>query len=317
MINCWQNLPSGFKCLAPMEGVTDTVFRRVMVKAGKPDLMFSEFTGVEQLFSLGYKEVVKNLEYMAEEKPLILQLWGVTPELFTLASDLAVNLGYDGVDINMSCPAKPITSRGAGSALVNDQDLAMRIIDATQIGVAGKVPVSVKIRLGYNSNVVLGWADRLLGSGLAGLTIHGRTKKELSRVPAEWLSIKKVVELRDQKKIGTKIIGNGDVKNVAEANQRIVESGVDGVMIGRGIFYNPWLFAIDPDRRRNKKDRLELLTYHLQLLETTFGMEKNYDRVKRFYKVYLAGFPGSRQLRDKLMRTKSIVEANQLLDFKN
>jgi len=303
-------------CLAPMEGVTDTVFRQVVVRAGAPDVFFSEFTGVEQLYSRGYYKMVENLEYTEDERPLVLQIWGGTPALYEAAGELAVGLGFDGVDINMGCPDKSIMARGSGSALVKNWPLAGELIAAVKTGVQGQIPVSVKIRLGYTQNVVEEWSEFLLGQGIEALSVHGRTTKEMSRVAANWEAIGSVVAVRDRLGVETVVIGNGDVKSVAEAMEKVAQYGVDGVMIGRGIFENPWLFGAESTKRHGKAERLELLRYHLKLWEETWGEAKHYDRIKRFYKVYLAGFRGSAKLRDELMRTKRVEEAWKLIGYR-
>lgn len=308
MINIWKS-EKPLMILAPMEGVTESVFRRVVVHAGRPDLMFTEFTSLEQLYSHGCLALAQNFEYEEKEKPLVAQLWGYTPELFEIAGDLVVNLGFDGVDINMSCPSRKIMKKGGGGVLCDRPKHAVKIIQSLKKGVGGRLPISIKIRLGNRSNIVETWVKTLFDEGIDALTVHGRTVREMSKVPAKWEEIGKVVEIRDQMGVDTKIIGNGDVMSRGEAIEKVDKYGVDGVMIGRGIFSNPWLFGEDGDRPRSKKEKLELLKFHLDLWKETWDGIKNFERLKRFFKVYVSDFDGSIDLRDVLMQVPDIDSA--------
>ena len=312
MSDFWFQLPKPFFCLAPMEGVTDTVFRKVVASAGKPDVMFSEFTGVEQLFSPGYRAIVQNLEYSLEEQPLVLQIWGTTPELFYNAAQLAVEMGFVGVDINMGCPSRSIISKGACSALIKDKPLAREIVEATKEGCKGKIGLSVKIRLGYDYIETESWVPWLLASEIDALIIHGRISKEMSFFPANWDEIGKAVKIRDEMKVRTVIIGNGDVLSKEEGLKRVEQTGVDGVMIGRGIFNDPWLFG-ENRSKKSATEKIELLKYHLKLWQEVWGGDKRFERLKRFFKVYIVGFKGAVELRGKMMESKSLEEALCLL----
>ena len=252
-------------CLAPMEGVTDTVFRRVVMKAGRPDLMFTEFTSVEGLLSRGYTYVADRLVFDASEQPLIAQIWGTKPEQFFQTAKLLKAKGFAGININMGCPVREVVRLGAGAALIENPDLAVQIIRATREG-AGKLPISVKSRLGLHQNNIEKWTRILLGEKLETIIIHGRTAKELSKVPAHWEEIKKAVEIRDAMGVKTLIIGNGDVESLSDADKKVKKYKVDGVMIGRGVLKNPWVFDRD-NKPKSKQNRMALLTYHMDLFE--------------------------------------------------
>lgn len=313
-MNVWKETKKPIICLAPMAGATDTVFRQVLCDIGKPDVMMTEFLCVDQMYSHGSKVISQLLEYHEKERPIIAQIWGVTPELFYLVSQMIVEFGFDGVDINMGCPEKSVVKQGACSALIENHDLAKEIIEATKDGVDGKIPVSVKTRIGFKSIVTESWTKVLLGEGLDALTVHGRTTKEMSRVPCHWDEIGKVVKIRDEMGIDTLIIGNGDVMSLDEVKIKVNEYGLDGVMIGRGVFADPYVFnAKESIVDKSPKEKVELMRKHIVLYRDTWGDEKNYSELKRFYKIYINGFPGAAKLRDKLMKTNGYKEVLKLI----
>lgn len=304
MKNLWNDLPKPFLLLAPMAGATDTVFRQIVTAVGKPDAMMTEFLCVDQLYSFGSRIISQLLEYDEVERSLIAQIWGTTPELFYNAAQMVVEFGFDGVDINMGCPEKSVVKGGACSALVKTPELAKEIIQATKEGAAGKIPVSVKCRIGYDKIVTEEWTTTLLSCDIDALTVHGRTTKEMSRVPCHWDEIGKVVGVRDQLKKNTKIIGNGDVESREEALAKVKDFGVDGVMIGRGVFHDPYIFH--PEKSFSDapaKERLTLLLKHVELHKKTWENEKNFAELKRFFKIYVNGFDGAAELRHTLMQT--------------
>lgn len=313
MTHIWQKLKRPIIALAPMYGATDSVFRQIIASIGKPDVMFTEFLCVDQLFSPESRVISQLLEHSEVERPLIAQIWGVTPELFYAAAEHLIGFGFDGIDINMSCPVKKDISGGACSALINTPSLAAEIIAATKEGARGKIPVSVKTRIGFNTIVTEQWISFLLEQKLDALTIHGRTKKEMSLVPCHWDEIGKAVTIRNQMKSNTILLGNGDVVSLEDAHEKIATYGVDGVMIGRGVFHNPWVFnpAKTPPQD-TVLERLELMEKHISLYRDTWGDTKNYSELKRFYKIYVSGFADASKVRDRLMQTRSFKEA---LDF--
>jgi tRNA-dihydrouridine synthase len=288
-----------------MEGVTDTVFRQIVAGIGPPHLYVTEFANVDLLMTRGRTAVSRRFVQTERDQPLIAQLWGLTPEHFhTVARHLADgDYGqFVGIDLNMGCPDKSIVRRGACAGLINHPEQAIEIIQATQAG-AGHLPVSVKTRCGVADWVTEEWAGRLLTQNLAALTIHGRIARERSSVPARWEEIARVVAVRDALGKATAIIGNGDVASYADGLAKVRATGVDGVMVGRGIFQNLWFF--DPARDPatvSLPERLALLERHIELWQATWAGQKNFDSLKRFYKSYFAGIPEAADLQQALMR---------------
>ena len=294
--------------LAPMEDVTDTVFRRVVASCGPADLYFTEFTSVDGLFSKGYPYVAKRLQFTPDEHPLIAQIWGAKPENYFKAAQMLGEMGFDGIDINMGCPEKRVIKQGMCAALIENRSLATEIIQATKEG-AGTLPVSVKTRIGVNSILTEDWTGFLLDQGIEALIVHGRTAKEMSEVPVHWDEIAKVVKLRDSKKLSTVIIGNGDVLSRDEALARVAESGVDGIMIGRGIFHDPWIFNKERfGESVTMQEKLAKLEEHIRLYESTWKGQKPFAVLKKFVKCYVVGYPGSAEIRADLMTTTSYEE---------
>ncbi len=317
----WDTLPHPIFILAPMEDVTDTVFRQIISSVGRPALYVTEFTNVDGFFSPGHTQVSQRLQFEKEEKPLIAQIWGMNPENYYKAAQQLVKMGFDGIDINMGCPQKNVTSHGACAALINNHSLAKEIINATKEGsrsagsARAEMPVSVKTRLGFKTNQREEWIGFLLEQDLPVLTIHGRTAQEMSAVPAHWDEIAKVVEMRNVSGYKTLIIGNGDVESLKDAKEKVEKYHVDGVMIGRGIFHNPWLF----DEKKNIDDvtiteRLMLLQKHVDLYKKTWGDSKPFQVLKKYFKIYVADFPGAAELRAQLMLCNSAEEVKKVID---
>lgn len=247
-MNFWQKLKEKkqpFFAVAPMADVTDAAFRALITKYGKPDVMWTEFVSANGLMSKGREILSRDLEYSETERPIVAQLFSADPINMEGAAKLCAELGFDGVDINMGCPDKTIEKQGAGAAMIKTPEIALEIIRAAKRGIAlaGKdIPVSVKTRVGYNQVQIDTWIPLILTEGVAALTVHARTRKDLSLVPANWDYIKEVVKLRDKLAPETVIIGNGDVTSLADGRMKAKESGADGVMVGRALFGNPWFF---------------------------------------------------------------------------
>lgn len=314
MNNIWRELAKPFLVLAPMEDVTDTVFRRIVADCAPPDLFFTEFTSAEGLLSKGAKEVGLRLRYTEEERPLIAQIWGTSPDAYKSAARLVKELGFDGVDLNMGCPVDKIVKQGGCSALIKNRDLAVEVIAATLEG-AGDLPVSVKTRIGFNKIETEEWCGLLLQQNISALTVHGRLAKDQSKYAADWEEVGKVVKLRDQIAPDTVIVGNGDVLSYEAAMEKVATYGVDGVMIGRGIFQNPWVFSKDIDiSTKSPADRVELLGRHLQLYKETWGDEKDFNIMKKFVKMYVQGFEGAAEMRDLMMRSQSYEELESAIE---
>jgi tRNA-dihydrouridine synthase len=315
-MNIWQQLKLNgpIFVLAPMEDVTDSVFRQVVAKSAAPDLFFTEFTNVEGLCSAGRSRIDHRLQFTSAETPLIAQIWGRTPEKFYQIAQELSTAGFAGIDLNMGCPDRSVVKRGECSGLISNPSLAAEMIAATKQG-AGQLPVSVKTRCGLSSWVTEEWVSFLLSQNIVTLTLHGRIAKDMSKLPARWEEIAKAVALRDQLAPQTIIIGNGDVTSYQDGLAKIAQTGVDGVMVGRGIFSNPWLF----NSHINPLDiplvtRLELLQFHLQLFNHTWGHTKNYNLLKKFFKIYLQNEP---DLKKRLMETKSIQQALDIFNEDN
>jgi len=299
-----------------MDDVTDTVFRQVVAGCAAPDLFFTEFVNADGLQSPGRERLLKKLQHTPKEQPLIAQIWGKDPANFRKTAAELVEMGFAGIDLNMGCPVKEVVNNGCCSALINNRELAGQIIQATQEGAAGRVPVSVKTRLGFNQ-VDLSWPEFLLGRNLDMLTIHGRTRKEMSEGPAHWDLIGEVRKLRDRIAPQTLIVGNGDVETRAQAETLAAQYGMDGVMIGRGVFHDPFVFAKDsPWPRYTKQQRLDLYAQHVKLFaETWQRSERRIVTLNKFCKIYINGFDGAKDLREALMAAKTIQSLLELLGW--
>lgn len=309
--NFWQTLPRPFFALAPMDGATDVVFRHIIAKAARPDIFFTEFTNAASYFSEhGRTNAMRRLRFTPDEQPLVAQIWGTDPEQYAFMAKGLKDLGFAGIDINMGCPVKDVVKRGACSALIQTPGLAAELIAAAK---EGGLPVSVKTRLGFKTQITEEWLGFLLNQDLAALTVHARTAKEMSLVPARWEEIAKVVALRDELAPHTAIIGNGDVANRQAGLARATQTSVDGVMIGRGAFVDPFCFSAHP-REHSKEERLGLLRDHLDLFEETWRDTKtNFVALRRFFKIYVRDFDGASELRVSLMEAASISEVRAIL----
>ena len=300
----WEKLKKPVFVLAPMADVTDAAFRRIIAKYGKPDVMWTEFVSADGLArapEAGRKKLLKHLEYSEAERPIVAQFFTSSPEHMEQAARLAAELGFDGVDINMGCPDRTVEKQGAGASLMRNPKLARELIRAAQLG-AGPLPVSVKTRIGYSKPELESWLPEILEENPAVVTVHARTRKEMSKVPARWEFVKRAVEIRNASGKETLIFGNGDVENLAEAKRRVEETGCDGVMLGRAIFGNPWLFA-NPPHDPSTEEKLGVLVEHAKLFEELFEGYKNFAIMKKHFKAYVNGFNGAEHLRAELMQT--------------
>lgn len=351
-MNFWKSLAQTkkpFFCVAPMADVTDVAFRTLIAKYGKPDVMWTEFVSANGLMSVGRKVLMRDLSYADAERPIVAQLFSSNPDTMEGAAKLVAELGFDGIDINMGCPDRTIEKQGAGAAMIKTPELAIEIIRATKRGIAASgrnIPLSVKTRVGYNEVQINTWIPMILKEGVAALTVHARTRKDLSLVPANWNYVKEVVKLRDALAPETVIIGNGDVTSLLDGHTKAVHSGADGVMIGRALFGNPWFFDVSreviatlpkksifsrvpflkkifdtkrgaPISRTNPitvEERLKVLAEHTFLFEKMLGDIKSFAIMKKHYKAYCTGFSGAKELRIKLMETKSAEEVKTIID---
>lgn len=322
MKNFWEKLKKKpFFCLAPMADVTDAAFRQIITKYGKPDVLWTEFVSADGLASEG-REVLKNdLIFSKKEHPIVVQLFSSHSDRMFQASKFCAKLGFDGIDINMGCPDRSIEKQGAGAAMMKDVKKAGEIIQAVKDGIKDakkNIPVSVKTRIGYNKNQIEEWIPFLLKQDISALTIHARTRKEMSKVPANWDHIKRIVEIRNEMKVKTLIIGNGDVVDLEHGKRLAKETGCDGIMIGRGIFGKPWFFSglHKINFTPTTQERLKILVEHTKLYEKILGKVKNFNIMKKHYKAYVNGFDGAKELRVKLMETSNAKEVEGvILDF--
>jgi nifR3 family TIM-barrel protein len=312
MSNFWDTLAAPFFVQAPMEDVTDVAFRTLIARKGGAHVAFTEFTSADGLVlapEKGQQALRKKLLYSDSERPIVAQLFSAYPERMEKAAALVASLGFDGIDINMGCPDKAIEKGGCGSAMIKTPQLAREIIRAAKRG-GGGLPISVKTRIGYASNEISTWVPVLLEEGIANLTIHARTRNELSDVPARWEHVAEAVALRNQRGVATRITGNGDVKDLADARVKIRESGCDGAMLGRAIYGNPWLFS---EHVATPSERVEALIEHIRLFDELLGDTVNFATMKKHFKAYISGWDGSKEIRVALMDTTSAVEACTLL----
>ncbi len=313
-MNFWKTLKKPFLVQAPMEDVTDVVFREMIARCGKPDVFFTEFTNTDGLLSKGKEKVIKRLAYKEDQRPIVAQIWGNNPESNFKVSKMLVEMGFDGIDLNMGCPVKTVVKKGCCAGLIRTPSLAKELILATQEG-AGEIPVSVKTRLGYNTFVTEDWVGFLLKeTKIAALTLHGRIATRMSKDLANWDEIGKAVEMRDELKSETVIIGNGDVNSYQDAMDKHTQYKVDGIMIGRGMFHNLWIFnpQIDPTKIPTK-EKLQLLIDHISLFEKTWGETKYFDIMKKYYKIYVSEMEDASILRTKLMEFKNAEDTIQYL----
>jgi len=321
----WKKLKKPFFVLAPMADVTDAAFRRMIAKHGAPDVFWTEFVSADGLCSAGRKVLLRDLEYSRKERPIVAQLFTAHPEKMREAAALCQKLGFDGIDINMGCPDRSIEKQGAGAAMIKTPKIAREIIRAAKDG-APNLPISVKTRIGYNKNEIATWIPEILEEGVSALTVHCRTRKEMSLVPARWEHMCEVISLRDRIAPNTLVIGNGDVLDLSDARAKAREYGVDGVMLGRAIFGNPWLFTSLSQTRLNlgsgerfnlvrptSREKLKTLVEHTKLFEKLLGDVKNFAIMKKHYKAYVNGFDGAKELRVRLMECIDAKEVEKVV----
>lgn len=314
MTNFWDELPKPFFILAPMEAVTDVVFRHVVTSAARPDVFFTEFTNASSYCSpKGAHSTRGRLAFTADEHPMVAQIWGNKPDEFRQMAIGLKEQGYMGIDINMGCPEKHVVKSGCCSGLIRTPKVAAELIAAVK---ESGLPVSVKTRLGLSSvDEWRGWLTHLLEQDIVNLTIHLRTRKEMSKVEAHFELIPEIKKLRDEIAPQTLLTINGDIRDRQHGEELIEKYGVDGIMIGRGVFHNP--FAFEAEKREHTREELVgLLNLQLDLHDkySTELEPRKFDPLKRFFKIYIRDFSGAAELRDKLMHTKTTDEVRTLLN---
>ncbi|MBU6431359.1 MAG: tRNA-dihydrouridine synthase [Patescibacteria group bacterium] len=319
----WSKLPKPFFVLAPMADVTDRAFRQIIAEYGRrgkrgggPDVFWTEFVSADGLASKGREKLLTDLKFSEKERPIVAQLFGARSVNMREAAKIVADLGFDGIDINMGCPDRAIEKQGAGAAHIKNPKLAREIIQAAIDGGDG-LPVSVKTRIGYNKDEIEKWIRDLLKEDISAITIHARTRKELSKAPANWEKIGKAAELIKNSGKEILLIGNGDVISLEDGRIKAKESGADGVMLGRAIFGNPWLF--DSDKKSediSTEEKLLAMVEHTRLFEKLLGKVKNFAIMKKHYRAYANGFDGAKELRIKLMRAQNCKEVADIVsDF--
>lgn len=337
MRNFWSELKKPFFCLAPMSDATDIAFRRILAKYSKNRenkdsvVFWTEFVAADGLCNkLAKKKLSHILKYSEAERPIVAQVFGANPENMKKACSYIASLGFDGIDINMGCPDKSVVAQGAGAGLIKTPQLARKIIQAAHAGIksAGShIPISVKTRIGFNKEEIDTWIPELLKKDISALTIHLRTAKELSLVPANWDLMKRIVKLRNKINPEILIIGNGDVVNLKDAEEKALKYGCDGIMIGRGVFGNPWVFTSPPaplldkervaeSRMRCIEERLLVLIEHTQIFDKELAKPKykSFAVMKKHFKAYVNDFAGAKELRAKLMETENSKEVEKIIN---
>lgn len=292
-----------------MHEVTDTAFRQVVARIAKPDVLFTEFVSVDGLcHEKSHEKIVRYyLQFVDAERPLVAQLWGSDPEKFFCAARMMREMGFDGVDINMGCPDKAVVKSGGGAALIQNPGRARDIIAATKEG-AGNLPVSVKTRIGFDENEIESWMTALLDARPAVIAVHGRTKKELSRVPAQWDVIGRAARMAQGS--GVLVVGNGDIKTMDDARAKVDQYDIDGVMVGRGILGNPWFFS---ETEPSLEDRLSTIVVHAKIFEESFAGVKSFAHLLKHLHAYATGFVGAKELRLELMRAKNADDVARIV----
>lgn len=311
--NFWRELPRPFFVLAPMEDVTDVVFRHVVSEAGTPDVFFTEFTNTESYcHPEGVHSVRGRLTFTEDEQPIVAHIWGDKPEHFQEMSIGMAEMGFKGIDLNMGCPVPNVAAKGKGAGLIQRPETAAEIIQAAK---AGGIPVSVKTRLGYSEiEEWRDWLTHVFKQDIANLSIHLRTRREMSKVDAHWDLIGEIKKLRDEIAPDTLLTINGDIPDRKTGLELAEKYGIDGVMIGRGIFTNPFAFEKNP-REHTSAELLDLLRLHLDLFDKYSKEESRlFKPLRRFFKIYVRGIKGAGELRHQLMSTNTTDEVRTLLD---
>ncbi len=309
----WQNLPRPIFVLAPMSGVTDAAFRRIWSKYGKPHVIMTEFVSCDGLCSSGRESLLHDLWYSVEERPIVAQIFSSNPDNIERAATLVAELGYDGIDINAGCPDRSVEKQGAGAALTREPALLRDIVLAARRG-SGGLPISVKTRLGYDRIDFCEWIPAVLEAEPAALTVHARTRAELSRVPAHWEVMGEIADCVRRTGSKTPILGNGDVTSLAEGRELAARHDLDGIMVGRGVYGNPWFFnpQVD-DASIPLREKLRVMLEHTHLYLRIFGERKSFMVMRKHYKAYATGFPGAKELRMQLLESHDVEEVEALV----
>ena len=320
MKSFWNDLPKPFMELAPMADVTDPAYRKLIAETARPDVTWTEFVSADGLFHTREKKGMKDEEnplmrdllYTEGERPIVAQFFTGTPQMMEYAARLALQKGFDGFAINMGCPDKSIEKQGAGAGHIKNPKRAREVIAAAIKGTEGRIPVTVKTRLGYNRMEYTEWLPQLLDTGIATLTLHMRTRKEMSAVPAHYELAGEIVELCRKENPEVLLSGNGDLLSVADAKEKAVLYGFDGMMLGRAIFGNPWLFAGKSPVDFSPAERMEKLRQLAQYFDE-LQPKKHFAILKKHFKSFISGWDGAAELRGRLMETNALDEFDAVL----
>lgn len=321
----WNALPRPFFALAPMADVTDPAYRSMIARFGKPHVTWTEFVSADGLYHTRERKkmpdsenpLVRDIGYTEEERPIVAQFFSAHPDMMAYAAEYAARMGFDGIDINMGCPDSSVEKQGCGAAMIKNPELALRIVAAAKEGAMrgkeGGVPVSVKTRIGYAKEIIDEWIPQILSSNPAALTVHLRTRKEMSLVPAHWECMPRILALRDAHAPGVPVLGNGDVKDIADGAKKAQEYGCDGVMLGRGIFGNPWVFAGRKPEELTLAERLSALGELAESFEA-LRPQKSFHILKKHIKAFVHGFDGAGELRVRLMETENARDLKSVIE---
>lgn len=318
MESFWTKLTKPLCVIAPMADVTDPAYRKLIAEYGAPDVMWTEFVSADGLYATREKKgmsdkenpLLRDFQFTDTEHPIVAQIFGSNPDTIAYAAKLAKSLGFDGIDINMGCPDRAIEKQGAGAGMMKHPEDAPAIIRAAK---ESGLPVSVKTRIGYNKEELDTWLPILLQEDIAALTVHLRTRKEMSLVPAHWELAPRVVALRDRYAPQILILGNGDVKSLAEAKEKAHATGMDGVMLGRAIFGNPWLFTGKTAEDLTPHERLTALLSLARYFDE-LRPRKSFHLLKKHFKAFVHGWRDASELRARLMETQTLSELEPLLE---
>jgi tRNA-dihydrouridine synthase len=346
-MNFWHQIKKPILGLSPMDGVTDAPFRYIVAKYGKPDVMMTEFTNVEGL-ARNAVVMLDDFLYSETERPIVAQIYGSEPESFYKIAIICCELGFDGVDINMGCPAKNVAARGCGAALIQNPPLAKEIIQQVKLGirdwVEGKmiedlglknrmifkvrrmneariglpniverkpIPVSVKTRIGFDRVVVEDWVKHLLEEEPVAITLHGRTLKQMYTGSADWEAIARAAEVIHQ--TSTLVLGNGDIQSLEDAGEKILKSGVDGALIGRSVIGQPGFFNRgDQESKKTSFERFKIMLEHARFFESVKGADR-FSAMRKHFGWYCKGVPQAAELRRQMFQTNSTAELEKIV----
>lgn len=359
----WAQLNYPVILCPPMDGITDSAFRELIADMGGSSALYCEFINVKGLIFQNPKTLFE-LKYTEKQRPIIAQLFGNNPEDFYEASKMVVKMGFDSIDVNMGCPAHKVASKGGGCALMGNTENAAEIVRQTikganeaakELNLGHEIEVTCKMRLGISdTDTVMHHGLSMIEAGAKCIAIHGRTLKQMYTGEAKWEPIKDFIKIKNERYGNSiKVFGSGDVKSLWEAFIRILNIGVDGVMIGRGSFGNPWVFEksrvdmmkkyiLEIESFYNKKsgnitiDEIEKYPNYLEIKNNLENKEHTFEetsemairhaklmfqekgdsgiiQMRKHLAWYFHSFDGAKDLRSKLVRVTSVDEIEGII----